>query len=112
MKNTKLKNIIKEQIRSILKESQVPEGWSESGYKPVKKLAGINEASKLNEGDLATYKIEGLSREAFNRMSGLVKNNDFDIFMKKASSMIEDLSDEGFDAKEIFDFLFHNLVSL
>ena len=70
------------------------------------------EVTKLKEGNLPTYQIEGLSKEKYDKMEGIVREIDKDTFMNAANEIIEHLSDEGFDAKEIFDFLYHNLVQL
>ena len=52
---------------------------------------------------------EAVSPEAFERMDGLVNQQDVMAYLKSAERIVRTLSDDGFEAREIFDYL-HQLV--
>ncbi len=58
-----------------------------------------------------TYVIKSMNAQNFSRMDGLVKIQDIDDFISSATGIMTSLSDEGFDSKEIFDYLYLKLVA-
>lgn len=59
-----------------------------------------------------TYVIKSMDDDQFSRMDGLVNIKDMDNFLNSAGSIMSSLaSEEGFDSKDVFDFLFLKLVA-
>ena len=71
----------------------------------AKKLVG---KKTLNE---QTYVIKQMDDQKVSRMEGLVNIQDMDDFLSSATGIMTSLSDEGFDAKEVFDYLYLKLVA-
>ena len=64
--------------------------------------------SKLREEKEEKIK-EAVSPEAFERMDGLVNQQDVMAYLRAAERIVNTLSDEGFEARDIFDYL-HQIV--
>lgn len=71
-------------IKEYLKENKIEVGIDD----------GMN-IKQLNE----------ISSDAFERMNGLVKTNDLKSLKKSVKSIFKELRNEGFDDKEISDFI-------
>lgn len=95
---------------------------SPSGLPP----GAVNMDNKMSQSDLIypagsrmdeTDKVEetkekvkeAVSPEAFERMDGLVSQQDVMTYLKAAERIVKTLSDDGFEAEEIFDYL-HQIV--
>ena len=69
--------------------------------------------SRMDETDKVEEKKEevkeALSPDAFERMDGLVSQNDVMNYLRAAERIVNTLSDDGFEARDIFDYL-HQLV--
>ena len=80
----------------------------------------------LNEEFIKMQKVAGLitesnddifnnqysvSDENYEKMDNLVNKNDLDKFMTSAASIMKSLTDEGFEVKDIFYYLYTRLTS-
>ena len=65
------------------------------------------EAPTMSEGIEDT----DVSEEAYDRMNGLVNQNDLKNFIDSASNMMRDLTDEGFEPVEVFYYLYTRLTA-
>jgi hypothetical protein len=52
-----------------------------------------------------------VSDETYFRMDSLVSQNDYTNFIESARKIMHELSNEGFDAKEIFYYLYTRLTA-
>ena len=52
-----------------------------------------------------------ISNQAYMRMDGLVGQKDYTNFINAATKIMNDLSAEGFDAKDIFYYLYTRLTA-
>lgn len=84
MKKEQLLQIIKEEISKILKE----------------------------EKSTPEYSIHPISDTSWKRMESLSNENDINDMLDAANKIMEDLTNDGFEAKEVFDFLFNQLVRI
>ena len=67
-------------------------------------------AAKIKAKGMNEEKVkEALSPEAFERMDGLVSQSDIMEYLRAAERIVNTLSDEGFEARDIFDYL-HQIV--
>lgn len=58
-----------------------------------------------------TYVIEPMSDENFSRMDGLVTIQTLQNFLRSAEKIMTELDAEGFEAKEVFDYLYLTLIA-
>jgi hypothetical protein len=61
----------------------------------------------MKEG-IEDYKI---SDEAYERMNSLVSQSDYNNYIKSASKMMSDLTDDGFEARDVFYWLYTRLTA-
>jgi hypothetical protein len=71
--------------------------------------AGLPE-NQINEDDIFNNQYS-ISDEAYERMDGLVNENDYDNFIRSATNIMTTLTDDGFEAKEIFYYLYTRLTA-
>ena len=70
----------------------------------------ITTQSSLKENDILNNTYE-VSDEAYQRMEDLVNQKDLSNFISSASSIMKTLSDDGFETKDIFYYLYTRLIS-
>ena len=70
----------------------------------------ITTQSSLNENDILNNTYE-VSDEAYQRMEDLVNQKDLSNFISSASSIMKTLSDDEFETKDIFYYLYTRLIS-
>jgi hypothetical protein len=73
----------------------------------MQRLAGI----KINEADDIFNNQHSVSDENYKRMDGLVNRNDYNNFIDSATNIMSDLTDEGFEVKDIFYYLYTRLTA-
>ena len=74
-------------------------------------LGGMqNVAENLNEDDIFnnTYKVD---EETYTRMDSSVNPSDYDDFIDSATKIMSDLTDEGFEVKDVFYYLYTRLTA-
>jgi hypothetical protein len=69
-----------------------------------------NVSENLNEDDIFndTYTV---SDEAYERMNNLVSESDYDNFISSATKIMNDLTDDGFEVKDVFYYLYTRLTA-
>ena len=79
----------------------------------MNQLAGTITEGQANKMMIALNEnnISEISDEMYERMEGLVNQNDLDTFISAATNIMGDLSDEGFEAKDVFDYLYTKLTT-
>ena len=87
-------------------EKENPELYKQLGQ--VNTAIGAGDPSKNLEEKKEEVK-EALSPDAFERMDGLVSQSDIMNYIRAAERIVNTLSDEGFEARDIFDYL-HQIV--
>ena len=70
----------------------------------------ITTQSSLKENDILNNTYE-VNDEAYQRMEDLVNQKDLSNFISSASSIMKTLSDDGFETKDIFYYLYTRLIS-
>lgn len=76
----------------------------------MQKIAGVINENQINEDDIFNGQYS-VSDEAYKRMDGLVNENDYDNFIQSATNIMTTLTDDGFEAKEIFYYLYTRLTA-
>jgi hypothetical protein len=76
----------------------------------MQKIAGVINENQINEDDIFNNQYS-VSNEAYKRMDGLVNENDYDNFIKSATNIMTTLTDDGFEPKEIFYYLYTRLTA-
>jgi phage portal protein BeeE len=76
----------------------------------MQKIAGVINENQINEDDIFNNQYS-VSNEAYKRMDGLVNENDYDNFIQSATNIMTTLTDDGFEAKEIFYYLYTRLTA-
>ena len=73
-------------------------------------LGQQNVAENLNKDDIFnnTYTV---SDEAYERMNNLVSESDYDNFISSATEIMNDLTDDGFEVKDVFYYLYTRLTA-
>ena len=70
----------------------------------------ITTQSSLKENDILNNNYE-VNDEAYQRMEDLVNQKDLSNFVSSASSIMKTLSNNGFETKDIFYYLYTRLIS-
>ena len=109
MKKSELKQLIKEEISNILNEEKMKPILNEQLAR-MQKLAGIITENQINEDDIFNDQYS-VSDEAYKRMDGLVNENDYNNFIRSATNIMTTLTNDGFEAKEIFYYLYTRLTA-
>jgi len=73
------------------------------------KLQG-NTNEQISENDIFNNQYS-VSNETYGKMDNLVNENDYDNFIKSATNIMTTLTDGGFEAKEIFYYLYTRLTA-
>lgn len=89
-------------------EKENPELYKQLGQ--VSTTIGGADPSKNLEEKKEEVK-EALSPEAFERMDGLVSQSDIMEYLRAAERIVNTLSDEGFEARDIFDYLYQIVIN-
>jgi hypothetical protein len=87
MKTSELRQLIKEEISKIEKQTNI-----------------IKEDDIFN----GTYTV---SDEVYERMDALTNQKDLLVFLDHASKIMRNLTDDGFEAKDIFYYLYTRLIA-
>jgi hypothetical protein len=87
MKTSELRQLIKEEISKIEKQTNT-----------------------IKENDIfnGTYIV---SDEAYERMNALTNRKDLLVFLNSASKIMRNLTDDGFEAKDVFYYLYTRLIA-
>jgi hypothetical protein len=76
----------------------------------MQKIAGVINENQINEDDIFNNQYS-VSNETYGNMDGLVNENDYDNFIQSATNIMTTLTDGGFEAKEIFYYLYTRLTA-
>jgi hypothetical protein len=76
----------------------------------MQKIAGVINENQINEDDIFNGQYS-IGNEAYDRMDGLVNKNDYDNFIQSATNIMTTLTNDGFEAKEIFYYLYTRLTA-
>jgi NAD-dependent DNA ligase len=70
-------------------------------------------AKKIAYHDHCYYHLSKpeISDEAYERMNSLVSQSDYNNYIKSASKMMSDLTDDGFEARDVFYWLYTRLTA-
>jgi hypothetical protein len=84
----------------------------------MQKIAGLiteNQAKEastsIKEADDIFNNQYSVSDEAYERMEGLVNTNDYNNFIQSATNIMSTLTDEGFEVKDVFYYLYTRLTA-
>ena len=69
----------------------------------------INNENQINEDDIFKGQYS-IGNEAYDRMDGLVNENDYDNFIRSATNIMNTLTSDGFEPKEVFYYLYTRLT--
>ena len=72
-------------------------------------ISSIVKTLQINEDDIFNNQYS-IGNEAYDRMDGLVNENDYDNFIKSATNIMNTLTSDGFDPKEVFYYLYTRLT--
>jgi len=81
-------------------------------FRRMQKLANIineNQAS-IKENNIFNDQYS-VSEEAYERMDGLVNKNDYDNFISSAENIMNTLTEDGFEVKDVFYYLYTILTA-
>jgi len=72
-------------------------------------INNIVKTLQINEDDIFNGQYS-IGNEAYDRMDGLVNENDYDNFIRSATNIMNTLTDDGFEPKEVFYYLYTRLT--
>jgi hypothetical protein len=72
-------------------------------------ISSIVKTLQINEDDIFKGQYS-IGNEAYDRMDGLVNENDYDNFIQSATNIMNTLTSDGFDPKEVFYYLYTRLT--
>lgn len=75
----------------------------------MQKIAGVINENQINEDDIFKGQYS-IGNEAYDRMDGLVNENDYDNFIRSATNIMNTLTSDGFEPKEVFYYLYTRLT--
>ena len=75
----------------------------------MQKIEGVINENQINEDDIFNGQYS-IGNEAYDRMDGLVNENDYDNFIRSATNIMNTLTDDGFEPKEVFYYLYTRLT--
>jgi hypothetical protein len=79
------------------------------GVLNVMKDSNRTNENQINEDDIFNGQYS-IGNEAYDRMDGLVNENDYDNFIRSATNIMNTLTDDGFEPKEVFYYLYTRLT--
>ena len=72
-------------------------------------ISSIVKTLQINEDDIFNNQYS-IGNEAYDRMDSLVNENDYDNFIQSATNIMNTLTSDGFDPKEVFYYLYTRLT--
>jgi hypothetical protein len=72
-------------------------------------ISSIVKTLQINEDDIFKGQYS-IGNEAYDRMDGLVNENDYDNFIRSATNIMNTLTSDGFEPKEVFYYLYTRLT--
>jgi hypothetical protein len=84
----------------------------------MQKLAGLITENQAKEASTPIKEVDDIfndqysvSDEAYERMDSLVNINDYNNFIQSATNIMNELTDEGFEVKDVFYYLYTRLTA-
>jgi hypothetical protein len=75
----------------------------------MQKIAGVINENQINEDDIFNGQYS-IGNEAYDRMDDLVNENDYDNFIQSATNIMTTLTDNDFEPKDVFYYLYTRLT--
>jgi hypothetical protein len=76
----------------------------------MQKIAGVINENQINEDDIFNNQYS-VSNEAYGMMDSLVNENDYDNFIQSATNIMTTLTDNDFEPKDVFYYLYTRLTA-
>jgi hypothetical protein len=84
----------------------------------MQKIAGLITENQAKEASTSIKEADdifndqySISDEAYERMDGLVNTNDYNNFIQSATNIMDNLTNEGFEVKDVFYYLYTRLTA-
>ena len=84
----------------------------------MQKIAGLITENQAKEASTSIKEADdifndqySISDEAYERMDGLVNTNDYNNFIESATNIMDNLTNEGFEVKDVFYYLYTRLTA-
>jgi hypothetical protein len=76
----------------------------------MQKIAGVINENQINEDDIFNNQYS-VSNETYGKMDNLVNENDYDNFIQSATNIMTTLTDNDFEPKDVFYYLYTRLTA-